>query len=213
MDTRHASTAAEGPTDAELIGRFAAGNEDAFTILVRRHRAYVYATAMGLIHDALEAEEIVQDTFLRAYRKLAQFRGDCALSTWLYRIAVNASRNRYWYLFRRRRHLSVSLDAPMFPDGDRTLAESLPSNAPTPDQHGSDKDFTELVRECMDRLPAHQREILILRGIRDLSYAEIASEMGLQIGTVKSRIARAREHLRQLLEKVCPDLILVDGGR
>ena len=101
--------AREAEIDAELARRFNAGDETAFNEIVSRYRGKIYGLTFGLLHNAADAEEITQDTFIRAYRGLSRFRGDSSLATWLHRIAVNLARNRYWYFFRRRRHSSGSL--------------------------------------------------------------------------------------------------------
>ena len=90
--------------------RFNGGEEQAFAEITTRHRERMFSVAFAMLRNNADAEEIVQDTFIRAYRGLATFRGDSSLACWLHRIAVNLARNRYWYFFRRRRHLSISID-------------------------------------------------------------------------------------------------------
>src|SRR5450759_2102090 len=96
--------------DDALVRRFAEGDEVAFVEIMERYRGKIFNVTLGLLRNHADAEEITQDTFIRAHRGLANFRGDSSFATWLYRIAVNLSRNRYWYFFRRRRQESLSLD-------------------------------------------------------------------------------------------------------
>jgi RNA polymerase sigma-70 factor (ECF subfamily) len=183
-----------------------AGEDAAFAEIVARHRSRIHAVALGVLRNQADAEEITQDTFIRAHRALARFRGDSSLSTWLHRIALNLARNRYWYFFRRRRHVTQSLDCPLRAGDPATFADRVADEAPDQIRTLMLEEFSALVAACVRRLEARPREILLLRTVRDLSYEEIAAELGIGLGTVKSRLARARESLRQLLEQTCPDL-------
>jgi RNA polymerase sigma-70 factor (ECF subfamily) len=189
-----------------LVRRFAAGDESAFTEIVNRYRGKIYGLTLNLLHNPADAEEITQDAFIRAYRGLSRFRGESSLSTWLHRIALNLARNRYWYFFRRRRQHWVSLDRPLTEDSSATFADLVAATDRDPAQETVTSEFTTLVAACMERLDPKHREILIMRNVQDLSYEEIARSLGINVGTVKSRIARAREYLRNLLAGSCPDL-------
>jgi RNA polymerase sigma-70 factor (ECF subfamily) len=195
----------EAAHDTELVRRFIAGDESAFVEIVRRYEAKILTIAQGLLHNIADAEEITQDTFIRAYRSLARFRGDSSLATWLHRIAVNLARNRYWYFFRRRRHCTLSLDGPVGEEGDATLSDLLAADAPDPARATSREEFASLVAVCMERLEPHHRDVLNLRNVHNHSYDEIAAKLGINVGTVKSRIARARESLRARLVEACPE--------
>jgi RNA polymerase sigma-70 factor (ECF subfamily) len=195
----------ESATDMQLVHRYVTGDESAFVEIVRRYKAKIFAVAQDLLHNHSDAEEITQDTFVRAHLNLARFRGDSSLATWLHRIALNLARNRYWYFFRRRRHATLSLDCPIGADGDATVGDLLSSDSPDPARESSREEFANLVAASMERLdPAHRR-ILALRVLQNRSYDEIAGELGINPGTVKSRIARAREKLRALLAEACPE--------
>ena len=146
-----------------------------------------------------DAEEVTQDAFIRAHRGLANFRGDASFSTWLYQIATNLAHNRYWYWFRRKRDYSISLDQPLSVEGDLTLENVMPSEGETPSEAAVTQEFVERVSECMDGLGAKHREVLILRNVKNLSYEQISQQLEISVGTVKSRIARARESLRDLM--------------
>jgi len=206
-NTRVPSEAAQAGAivDAELVQRFLKGEEAAFIQIMTRYQAKIFAVANSLLHNHADAEEITQDTFIRAHRNLPRFRGDSSLATWLHRIAVNLARNRYWYFFRRRRHSTLSLDCPIGEDGDAKLADLFSSNSPDPAHESSREEFSELITASMEKLDPHHREILTLRNLQNLSYEEIAQQLGINPGTVKSRIARARERLRARLAEACPE--------
>lgn len=198
-------SAAEAAIDAVLVQRFNAGDESAFNAIMERYQGKIFATVHNLLHNRTDAEEIVQDTFVRAYRGLAKFRGDSSLATWLYRIAVNLARNRYWYFFRRRRQDSLSLDHAIGDTGDATFADLVAAPSHDPAQETATGEFTTLIAACMEQLDRRHREILTMRNILNLPYEEIAQTLRINVGTVKSRIARAREQLRELIAEHCPE--------
>jgi RNA polymerase sigma-70 factor (ECF subfamily) len=165
----------------------------------------MFHVAFGLLHNRADAEEMAQDTFIRAHRSLANFRGDSSLAAWLYCIALNLSRNRYWYFFRRGRHVSLPLDATLGADGSATFAEIVASDAPSPIREVVNLEFSAIVSRCMGQLPPRQREILQLLNVEQQTYAGIARLLRIRIGTVKSRVARARAGLRVLLGETYPE--------
>jgi RNA polymerase sigma-70 factor, ECF subfamily len=196
----------EAEYDAKLVRRFNDGDEAAFAEIVARYRGKMYSIALSHLRNHSDAEEIAQDTFIRAHRGLARFRGDSSLATWLHRIAFNLSRNRYKYYFCRRRHAMLSLDCTLNDDNKSTFADLIASEAPSPAREATSTEFTELVNHSMEKLGMRQREILILRNGMDQSYGQIARTLGISIGTVKSRIGRAREKLRELIAEAYPEL-------
>lgn len=191
--------AQEVALDRLLVDRFKSGDPTAFDQLVTRYWAKIYAMTNQLLRNQQDAEEVTQDAFVRAHRGLVNFRGDSAFSTWLYQIATNLARNRYWYWWRRKRDKSISFDAPVSADNESTLAEIIPAEQETPEDATVTQEFVHRVSECMELLNEKHREILILRNVQNLSYEEIAGILGISVGTVKSRIARARESLREKL--------------
>jgi RNA polymerase sigma-70 factor (ECF subfamily) len=191
--------------DAELVRRCQQGDESAFNEIVARHRDRVFTVALQTLHNRADAEEIAQDTFVRAYRGIAKFRGDSSLATWLHRIALNLARNRYWYFHRRARYSTLSLECPLSAESDGTFSDLIPSPAAGPSREAIAKEFSDLVTESMERLTPGQREILGLRNILNKSYDEIAATLGIEVGTVKSRIARARGQLRAIMVETCPE--------
>jgi RNA polymerase sigma-70 factor (ECF subfamily) len=203
---RSAAAAREALHDRELVRRFNAdGDESAFVEIIDRYRERMFGVVLALLKNHADAEEITQDTFVRAHRALGNFRGDSSLSTWLHRVALNLARNRYWHNFRRRRHLSQPLDVAFSADNPATLSHLIASDEPDPARVAVTNEFSVLVRECMERLNEPTKEILTLRNILHRSYQEIARELGITSGTVKSRLARARARLREQLAEACPE--------
>src|SRR5271170_6527857 len=158
---------AEAIQDADLVRRFNGGDETAFGEIMTRHQSRVFAAAMGLLHNHADAEEITQDTFVRAHRGFSRFRGDSSVATWLHRIAVNLARNRYWYFFRRRRHSTLSLDAAVGTEGDSKFSDLLSTEEPDPSQESSRNEFMSAVEACMKKLEAGHRRILTMRTVLD----------------------------------------------
>ncbi len=185
--------------DDLLVIRCKEGDQDAFNQLVSRYWDRIYGMVHQLLRNQQDAEEVTQDAFIRAHRGLSNFRGDSSFSTWLYQIATNLARNRYWYWWRRKRDQSLSFDAPLGPDNEGTLADLIPAEQQTPEDAAITEEFTAKVSAGMEQLNEKHREILILRNVRNLSYEEIGQILNLSVGTVKSRIARARENLREKL--------------
>jgi len=206
------TSAQEAIYDAVLVQRFNNGDEAAFVEIMTRYRGKIFSIALGLLRNRADAEEITQDTFIRAHRGLARFRGDSSLATWLHRIAVNLARNRYWYFFRRRRQDSLSLDHAIGDNSDGTFADLIATDSPDPAQESVRGEFAALVSDCMEKLDQKHREILTLRNVLNLPYEEIARTLRINVGTVKSRIARARENLRTLLAEMCPEFTPTEAG-
>jgi RNA polymerase sigma-70 factor (ECF subfamily) len=191
--------------DALLVSRFNSGDESAFAEIVARYREKLFAIAFGLLRNRADAEEIAQDALVRAHRALAHFRGDASLATWLHRIALNLARNRYWYHFRRCQHTTLPLDAVSGHGNGSTFAELIASDAPSPAHEVATSELAEIISLCTEQMAADQREILTLRNVHHRSYREIARTLGVKIGTVKSRIGRARRQLRLKLADTYPE--------
>jgi len=161
----YANMNAEAIYDAGLVRKFNGGDESAFGELMNRHKTRIFAAAMALLRNHADAEEITQDTFIRAHRGFSRFRGDSSVATWLHRIAVNLARNRYWYFFRRRRHSTLSLDAALNQEGDMTFSDLLSAADPDPAQESSRNEFVDAVESCMEKLEPSHREILAMRSV------------------------------------------------
>ena len=185
--------------DELLIERIRAGDMAAYNVMVIRHYDRIFSRVLQLLNNKQDAEEVTQDAFIRAHRGLENFRGDASFSTWLYQIATNLAHNRYWYWFRRKRDQSISLDQPQCEDGSLTLENVMPCEDENPAEAVVTQEFVDRVSACMQYLNYKHKEVLILRNVKNLTYDEIAQQLDISVGTVKSRIARARESLRGLL--------------
>ena len=185
--------------DELLIERIKAGDMAAYNVMVIRHYDRIFSRVSQLLNNKQDAEEVTQDAFIRAHRGLENFRGDASFSTWLYQIATNLAHNRYWYWFRRKRDQSISLDQPQCDDGSLTLENMMPCADENPAEAVVTQEFVDRVSTCMQYLNDKHKEVLILRNVKNLTYDEIAHQLDISVGTVKSRIARARESLRNLL--------------
>jgi RNA polymerase sigma-70 factor (ECF subfamily) len=187
-----------GGREAALIQRCAARDEDACAELVSEHQRMVYQLSLNLLGDHNEALDLSQEVFLRVFRTIHAFRGQSALRTWIYRIVVNQARNRQRWWRRRHRSQQVSLDEHIQAHGE--MPER--TNGGAPDRVLDRKELAEQIRSALDDLPFDQRTALVLREIDGLSYEEIGFSLGIAVGTVKSRLARAREALRARLRHV-----------
>lgn len=190
--------------DRELVTRFQERNDQgAFDELVRRHSGRAYQIAFGFLNCKEDAEEVVQDAFVRIYRHLPNFRGDAEFSTWMYRIVTNLCNNRYRYNKIRGAGKHISIDAPLEghdSSSDGPLKLELPDKAPTPDNEVAYEEMRRRVDAAMAALPESYRQAVLLRNVKQLEYDEIATILNCAVGTVKSRINRGRELLRQALD-------------
>ena len=190
--------------DQQLVERVQRGDKQAFGLLVAKYQRKLARLLSRLIRDPAEVEDIAQETFIKAYRALPSFRGDSAFYTWLYRIGINTAKN---YLVAKGRRAPTSTDfdadeAETFEDADQLR------DINTPERVLQSKQIGQTVNAAMEALPDELRNAIVLREIEGLSYEEIAVEMNCPIGTVRSRIFRAREavaeKLRPLLD-TAPD--------
>jgi RNA polymerase sigma-70 factor (ECF subfamily) len=186
-------------SDHELLERCRAGDEEAFDDLVRRHQQRAFNVAFQVLRDREDATEVAQDAFVRIYRSVDNFRGECEFTTWLHQIVVNLARNKHRWWKRRGRQSSVSLDSPVeMGDGDAPM--QIAASGDAPDVETVKTEFVELLGRRIEELPRKLREVLVLRNVENLSYGQIAVVLDCSIGTVKSRIARAREALRESMQ-------------
>jgi RNA polymerase sigma-70 factor, ECF subfamily len=181
--------------DLALVQQCAAGQEDACTRLVTDHQRMVYQLALHLLGDSQEALDLSQEVFLKVFRSLNQFRGQSTLRTWIYRIVVNQASNRQRWWRRRHRSQQVRLEDLKGSQGD--VPEVRVSSLP--DRVLQQRETSQRVWRAMNALPFDQRAVIVLREIDGLSYEEIATSLEVAVGTVKSRLARAREGLRLAL--------------
>ena len=197
---------AETPSDLDLVQRVKNGDKEAFNLLVLKYQRKVGRLVRRLVNNSDEADDVVQDAFIKAYRALPQFRGDSAFYTWLYRIAVNTAKNHL--VSRGKRPISLSELASNDPNEESFELPDVTVDNNTPEAELMSRQVAEAVNRSVAALPEELRTALCLREIDGLSYEEIAEAMNCPIGTVRSRIFRAREavaaELRPLLN-VSPD--------
>ncbi len=187
--------------EIEFIEKLKAGDAQAFDCLVVRYSADIYALLFRLTQDAEETSDLTQETFLSALKAIKKFRGEADLKTWLVRIAINESRNRFRWWKRRRREKTVSMDATVG-ESETLLSETFSSNFVSPEETCLQKERENLLTKALADLPVVFREAVVLCDIEGLSYEEIALALNANIGTVKSRIARGREELRKKLNDI-----------
>ena len=186
--------------DRTLIEKCKSGDEGAFGELVRKYSARAYQIAYGVLGSSEDAEEVAQDVFVRIHKALPEFRGDCEFSTWLYRIALNLARNKYRWNKVRGSKVNFSIDAPLEgDDGDEKRKYDLPDDSPGPLKDAELDELRGRLSIELEKLPEAYREILVMRAVQEMSYEEIAAALNCQMGTVKSRLARAREELKKRL--------------
>ena len=181
-----------GTDEADLIRRCAASDESACADLVTTHERMVYQLAYHLLGNREEALDLSQEVFLRVFRTLGAFRGQSALRTWIYRIVINQARNRQRWWRRRHQADQVSLDQHVLDHGELPQ----PGDAVTPDRLLARKETAARLWVALERLPFDQRTAVVLREFDGLSYEEIAFSLDIAVGTVKSRLTRARQALR-----------------
>lgn len=182
--------------EMRVIAQVLDGDTNAFEILVNDQKKVVFNLALRMLGNEEDAYDISQDAFLKAYTNLSGFRGDCKFSSWLYKLTTNLCLD---FIRKRNRHKVIPL---VFEDdnGDSEYLE-IPDETYSPETQTEQKHLRESVRKGLNQLPPQQREILVLREIGGLRYDEIGSQLGIEEGTVKSRIFRARKKLCEILSK------------
>ena len=181
------------PDDRRLISESLGGRSAAFGELVCRYQDRLFNAVVRVVDHPEDARDVVQDAFISAYQSLASFKGDAEFYTWLYRIAFNSAVSH-----RRRKRLLVSLEAGR--DGDLAIDPLDPSDETRPGVALERADEERIVQDALNRLSPEHRAVLVLKDIEGLKYEEIADVTGVPIGTVRSRIHRARLELRDLLD-------------
>lgn len=182
-------------TDQQLVERVQAGDKAAFNLLVLKYQHRVLKLVGRFVNDTAEAEDVAQEAFLKAYRALASFRGDSAFYTWLYRIAINTAKNAL--VSSRRRPVDFDLD---LQDPEQYDRHAKLKEADTPEGVLLTEEIRSVVERAMEQLPDDLRTAIVLRELEGLSYEEIAEAMDCPVGTVRSRIFRAREAIDKKLK-------------
>lgn len=186
--------------DSALVDRCLAGDDAAFDALVQKYQDMVFNLSYRLLRDYEEADDLSQEVFIQVYRKLGSFRRAASLRTWIYRIVFNRAKNRQrWWKRRLLEMTAMSLD-----DVERNPSVAVDVRirpAPVgPDRALEEKEVSEILLEAIEKLPFSHRTIVLLKDVEGLSYDEIAATLELPLGTVKSRLARARQALRKQLD-------------
>lgn len=186
--------------EAQFVERLKRGDAAAFEILVNERSGEIYGLLYRLTESSEEARDLTQETFLRAFQSIGHFRGESDLRTWIYRIAINQARNRWRWWRRRRRDVTVSIDAPTG-NGQTSIIGLLKSDTDSnPEKDTLLHERERALRRALGSLKRVYREAVVLRDIEGLAYEEIAVALDISVGTVKSRLARGRQELRRKLE-------------
>ena len=183
-------------SDEELAAKAAGGDMTAFDELVVRYQSRMMGIAFGMLSDHSDACDAVQEIFFRMYKGLSSFRNDAAFSTWLYRIAANVCRDM---LRSRAAHETESLDKTR---EDGTAVYDMPDTADSPHETAERREKCDAVRDAVSRLPDDYREVITMRELQGMPYDKIADVIGCPIGTVRSRLNRAKSLLRETLSKL-----------
>jgi RNA polymerase sigma-70 factor (ECF subfamily) len=195
------SKSIEREEEQALVHRCRRGDREAFARLMQLYQKQIYNYTYRMLGSEEEAEDLTQDVFVAAFRGMAGFRGEAKFSTWLYRIALNQTRNRIKYLSRRnffaRRSRRTEFGNSPTPD----YLESVADTGPSPEQLTMTKDLALQVQDCLNQLGHRARQILVLRDVQGFSYEELSEMLSLNLGTVKSRLHRARTALQKCLLK------------
>ena len=185
----------------ELVSRAKAGDSDAFSEIASVFERFVYNAACRALYaagaGASDAEDVAKDALIKAWRSIGSFRGDCSFTTWLFRITVNAAKDS---VRRSSRRQTVPLTRQNDDGEDEIWDVPVTTGSEVPEYAVSRAETIRAVREAVSRLPEDQRQVIVMRDIHELPYSEIARILGLEEGTVKSRISRGRANLKKILK-------------
>lgn len=202
LDPKRRPVRREELSDEELMLRVQAGEKACYDTLVTRYKKRLYNYLLRLVSDPDLAEEIAQDAFVRAYVNADKYRTIARFSTWLYTIATNLVRNRYRK--KKRRPPVLSLFYRSHEDGEE-IAQEIADESPGPEDDVITEDLQRLIAKASEQIPERYRVPFLLREVNQLSYEEIRAVTGLKLGTVRSRINRARTHFRRIIEPMLAD--------
>ena len=181
--------------DQEFVSRVQRGDKSAYDMLVRKYQHRVTQLVNRYVKDPSEAQDVAQEAFIKAYRALVRFRGDSAFYTWLYRIAINTAKNHL--VARARRSFNNEVD---FQEAEHSVSSLQLCNLDTPEKLLLNDEIIENIQQTIDELPENMRKVIILRELEGLSYEAIAKTLDCPVGTVRSRIFRAREAIDKRLQ-------------
>jgi RNA polymerase sigma-70 factor, ECF subfamily len=188
--------------EVAFVDRLQVGSEEAFETLIHLYQGPIYNIAYRVLGDPAEAADAVQETFMKIFRGIKTFRGECGLKTWIYKIAVSESLNRQRWWRRWRRYAPVSIDDQNSSDGGAAWLRNISDSSPTPELACAQIEVEQAVQSALNALAFEHRVVIVLRDIEGLSYEEISQMLSLSLGTVKSRLWRGRLELRRKLESL-----------
>ena len=191
----------ERDVDAELVARVQAGDKQAFDLLVIKYQRKIMRLVSRMIRDPAEIEDVAQEAFIKAYRALPQFRGESAFYTWLYRIAINTARS--WLALNK--HVPSAPSAFENEEGETFNESDALTDGSNPESEMASRQIADTVNKAINSLPEELRHAIVMREIDGMSYEDIAESMGCPIGTVRSRIFRAREVIAKQLRPLLGD--------
>ena len=200
MDKEIKKPVGSSEQDAALVRAIQAGDMAAFDQLVLKHKDKLFSMVYWFLGDYQEANDCAQDTFIKVFKSLKKFRFESSFSTWLYRIAINTCKNKLKSSAYRWKKKTVSLENPES-SKDCGLFFEIKDDSPSPVNELEKKERLALIQKAINALPEEQNRVIVLRDIQGLSYQAIADITGLNLGTVKSRLARARTELRNKLNR------------
>ena len=182
------------PQESLFVLRLKANEDAAYDELVRTYNASIFHVAYRMLGDTAEASDVVQEIFIKVFRNIGSFKGQAALKTWIFRIALSEILNRLRWWKSRHRSSTVSLD-----DQPNGHEHYVPDSGPSPEEMLESKERDLAIQQALGKLSSEHRSIIVLRDIEGFSYTEIADVLGVSMGTVKSRLARGREDLKKSL--------------
>lgn len=198
LDLNAQKTTLADSDDLALVRALREGSERAYERLLSRFQQPVYNLALRLLNDPSDASDVVQEVFLKVFRNVGHFRCQSSLKTWIFRIAINEAHNqRRWFFRHRNREVGIEEEQ----EGSVSRADTLADATQSPYDYVLDQEQQAMIEAALTRINPTFRAAVVLRDITDLSYEEIADVLQVSLGTVKSRILRGREALRQELEK------------
>lgn len=184
-------------TTQELVEKCAAGDAQAFDFLVKHYQSKIINIAYGMLQDKEDAYDVAQEVFLKLYRKIGSFAGEASLDTWIHRVTVNASLDALRKRGRRVQTVPLAVQS----EDEQAVELPLADDSAAPEKVVLQNERRRMLLDAIERLSPKYRSVLVLREFEDLDYEQIASALDISVGTVKSRLNRAREKLRNLLEK------------
>ena len=183
------------------MGQLQVGSEEAYEVLISLYQAPVYGLAYRILGDPAEAADATQETFVKIFKGIKKFRGECGLKTWIYRVTVSESLNRRRWWKRWKKHVPVSIDEPLENDGyESHRTREIQDLTQCPEAAFSRREIEQSIHEALKEIAVEYRIVVVLRDMEGLSYEEIADTLRVSLGTVKSRLWRGRMELKKAMQ-------------